>query len=217
MKYCLFSLALLLTAASVSPAQQTQVKTGNYTIVSTDAGNIIAFNCSSACTATLSSASSLGSMFTVRLLSYGAGTVTISSTSMINGGTTLLKGGSALISSDGSALYSGTTKSYVANSSNGTSDSINNAVPGTSFTSTVALPANLPVGTRVHIMHSGKYTLTAGSVNSELAVRGHAEFHNGHTLDAQYLGECHSLQNPPDICRSPSAIRITHQLQECGA
>jgi hypothetical protein len=112
MKYCLFSLVVLFTAAAVSRAQQTDVKTGNYTIVSTDAGNILAFNCSSPCTATLSSASSLGAMFTVRLLSYGAGTVTISSSSMINGGTTLLKGGSALISCDGSAFYSAATKTY---------------------------------------------------------------------------------------------------------
>jgi hypothetical protein len=178
------------------------VKTGNYTIVSTDAGNIIAFNYSSACTATLSSASSLGSMFTVRLLSYGVGTVTISSSSTINGGTTLLKGGSALISSDGSALYSGTTKSYVANASNGTSDSINNAAPGTSFTTTLALPANLPVGTRVHVMHSGKYTLTAGSVNSELAVRDGAGVEycsgeqikiynsNGNSGNGKWMADC---------------------------
>jgi hypothetical protein len=154
-----------------SLAQQTQVKTGNYTVVPGDAGNILAFNCSSPCTATLTAASTLGATFTVRIFSFGAGTVTISSSSTINGGTTLLKGGYALISSDGSAFYAGTTKSYVANASNGTSDSINNAVPGTSFTTTLALPSNLPAGTRVHVMHSGKYTLTSGSVNSELAVR----------------------------------------------
>jgi hypothetical protein len=121
-KYHFFTFALIFLLAAGSLAQQTTVKTMSYIVVASDAGNILAFNCSSPspCTATLTAASTLGATFTVRLLSFGPGTVTISSSSTINGGTTLLKGNGSSISSDGTAFYAVTPKLYVDNNSKGT-------------------------------------------------------------------------------------------------
>jgi hypothetical protein len=200
------------------------VKTVGYTVLSTDAGKVVAFNCAVACTATLTSAAALGPSFGVTLQSFGVGTVTIASSSTINGGITLLKGGSAMIASDGTAFYSTSTKNYAANASNGTSDTLSNPAAGGKFITTIALPANLPVGTRIHLQHSGRYVMSGGTTTpNELAVRDAAGVEycsgeqlyihraNGNSGNGKWLADCWITVQTAGKTGNVYGINMTHQ------
>jgi hypothetical protein len=151
-----------------APMQKSvRVKTADYTISASDLGRTIAFNCPSACIATLKAASKLTPSFSVRLLSFGPATVTISSSSAINGGATLLKGGHAEISSDGRAFYSATTKHYVFTmNSVQAGDVLTRPAEKANFATTQTLPANLPPGTHVQLTYGGFYNTAADAANA---------------------------------------------------
>jgi hypothetical protein len=186
--------------------KRAQVKTTNYTLVAGDSGKTIAFDCSSACTATLTPASKLKPSFNIRLVCFGAGTVTISSSSTINGGATLLKGGHAEISSDGSAFYSATTKHYAFTmNSVQAGDTLTRPAEKSSFATTHTLPASLPAGTYVQLTYGGFYNTAAEAGNTIYVFTGpggtgtslcHGEqltttFANGNRGSAPWEEFCH--------------------------
>jgi hypothetical protein len=211
---------------NVTIGRGASLKFENYTIGRGDGGKTIVFNCSSACTATLRSATRVGPNFGVRILSIGDGTVTITSSSAVIGGITILKSGHAEVSSDGHQFYSSNTKKYTSTMNRVQSgDSLINPAPNSNFASTHTLPANLPAGTFVRITYGGFYKTTAARVatnwNISTGPAGtgtqlcHGEnltikVANGNGGSAPFFAECHFVVRTSGTSGSLWGMNITH-------